>query len=163
MNPFYVKNLINKNLFNWKDFEFLLKNHEKKYVEIINQNHIKKCITNNENLENKTVIISKVLNYKKEYGDLVNFFKLKVPELNNSLSNDVHVYIGVNEKSKSFGEHCDKSANFILQTEGKSRWIVSNFLDVILEPGDAIYIPKLQMHECLPITKRISLSFPFWF
>jgi ribosomal protein L16 Arg81 hydroxylase len=163
MNPFYIKNFISENIFDWNDFNNLLKNHQKNLIETIDQNRIKKYILDNEDLNNKTVIFSNVLNYKKEFNYLINFFKLKVPELKKSFKNDVHVYAGLNETSKSFGEHFDQSANFILQTEGKSRWVISNFLDVVMEPGDIVYIPKLYVHECIPLTKRISLSFPFWF
>jgi ribosomal protein L16 Arg81 hydroxylase len=163
MNPFYVKKLINENIFDWNDFNNLLKNHQKNLIETIDQNRIKKEISNNEDLNNKTIIFSKVLNFKKEFNSLVDFFKLKVPELKKSVRNDVHIYAGLNEVSKSFGEHFDQSANFILQTEGKSRWVISSFLDVVMEPGDVVYIPKLYVHECIPLTKRISLSFPFWF
>jgi len=163
MNPFYVKKFINQNIFNWDDFNNLLKTHKKSLIETIDQNRVKNKILNNEDLNNKTIIFSKVLNHKKEFEYLTNFFKLKIPELNKSIRNDVHIYAGLNEVSKSFGEHFDQSANFILQTEGKSRWIVSSFLDVVMEPGDVVYIPKLYAHECIPLTKRISLSFPFWF
>ena len=163
MNPFYVKKFINQNIFNWNDFNNLLESHQKSLIETIDQNRIKKEILNNEDLNNKTIIFSKTLNYKKEFEYLINFFKLKVPELNKSIRNDVHIYAGLDEISKSFGEHFDKSANFILQTEGKSRWVISSFLDVVMEPGDVLYIPRLYVHECIPLTKRISISFPFWF
>ena len=91
---------------------------------------------------------------------------------------DVHAYCGL-KKSKSFKAHYDNADNVILHQSGKCHWKVykqhakdCNFeynmngkdLDVEfecdLESGDMIYVPKHQYHECFPLKKRISLSFP---
>jgi ribosomal protein L16 Arg81 hydroxylase len=91
---------------------------------------------------------------------------------------DVHAYCGL-KKSKSFRAHYDHADNVILHQSGKCHWKVykqrakdCNFeynvngkdLDVEfecdLESGDMIYVPKHQYHECFPLKKRISLSFP---
>ena len=34
-------------------------------------------------------------------------------------------------------------------------------LDVIMEPGDAIWIPMYYPHEAISLTPRLSVSFPF--
>jgi ribosomal protein L16 Arg81 hydroxylase len=34
-------------------------------------------------------------------------------------------------------------------------------LDVIMEPGDAIWIPRYYPHEAISLTPRLSVSFPF--
>ena len=161
-NAFYIKNFISKNIFNWDDFNFLLKNHPINFIETINEFNEKNFIKDKESLENKSVIISNAFNVKKEFSFLVDFFKLKIPLLNNCNKNDVHVYASFSKKSKSFKLHKDNAHNFILQTEGKSHWIVKDMFNIILEPNDIIYIPKMVEHECIPLGKRISLSFPFW-
>jgi len=161
-NSFYIKNFISKNIFNWTDFKSLMKDHPINFIETINELNEKDFIKNKKSLKNKSVIISNTINVKKEFLYLINFFKLKIPILNNSNENDVHIYASFSKKSKSFKSHKDSSYTFILQTEGKSRWIVKNMFDIILEPNDLIYIPKMVEHECIPMGKRISLSFPFW-
>ena len=163
IKPFFIKNLINKNIFNWKDFEYLLKNHPKNKIETVDKNGFKtQGVSNDETFIEKNVIFTNTWNYKKEFSTLKDFFMLKIPELNNFLGWDVHIYTGHENNCRSFGPHFDKAYNFILQTEGNSRWIVDNGFDIILNPGDVIFIPKHCVHECKPLTKRISLSFPFW-
>lgn len=164
MKPFYIKNLIKKNVFDWDDFNFLLKNHPKHLIELIDKDGNKqKGISENENLNGKNLIFTKTWNYKKDFETLKDFFKLNVLELNKSIDWDVHVYTGHEDNCRSFGPHFDKADNFILQTEGKSNWILKDAFNIILEPGDIIFIPKLWVHECKPLSKRISLSFPFWY
>jgi ribosomal protein L16 Arg81 hydroxylase len=100
-----------------------------------------------------------------------------------------HLYSSL-EGGESFGYHFDSPMNIILQVEGQSRVCVSDMramhctspeilsmlgdqrnilnskleettcLDLILEPGDAIYIPYKQFHKIEGLTDRISLSFP---
>jgi hypothetical protein len=96
----------------------------------------------------------------------------------------IHVYGGL-EDSKSFWIHEDYPSNFIIQAQGKTRWKVFNnrissmyrtgtmnhklkeeeldlAFDVVLEPGDAIYIPSRAYHIAEPIGKRLSMSIPCW-
>lgn len=94
---------------------------------------------------------------------------------------DVHVYGGL-KKSKSFKAHFDYAHNIILHQTGKCLWKVykqtskdckfkqnvdGKKLDIEFEceikAGDFIYIPANQYHECFPLSKRISLSFPIVF
>lgn len=98
-----------------------------------------------------------------------------------------HLYMG-KVGSESFDPHCDIPCNFIFQVRGKSRAIVYNnrcstlmaagtifyserkhkiyyeelqaCLDVVLEPGDALYIPAKQYHAIIPLEDRISFSIP---
>lgn len=96
----------------------------------------------------------------------------------NGTSSDVHVYCGLSN-SKSFMAHYDFAHNIILHQHGKCYWkiykqiskdrnelpnIDGKLLDVefefFAEPGDFIYIPMLKYHECIPLSKRISLSIP---
>jgi|TARA_B110000902_G_C14094108_1_gene508050 hypothetical protein len=96
----------------------------------------------------------------------------------------IHVYCGMKD-SKSFTIHDDYPCNFIIQAEGETRWkvyknkisylhrtgLMNNKLsdkdlevdiDVVLKPGDALYIPSRQYHCAYPKGKRISLSIPCW-
>ncbi len=73
-----------------------------------------------------------------------------------------HIRLFLKKEACSFGKHLDYAHNLIVQQKGKSRWIVDNFCDTVLEPGDMLYIPFKYKHECVPLSKRLSISFPFW-
>lgn len=110
----------------------------------------------------------------KEINEICSNIETIIPET----SVDVHVYCGL-KKSKSFKAHFDHADNVILHQSGKCLWRVykqhaqdcdfkpninGKKLDIEFEceigPGDFIYVPKHQYHECIPLKKRISLSFP---
>jgi hypothetical protein len=110
----------------------------------------------------------------KRVNDICSMIETIIPQA----AVDVHAYCGL-KKSKSFRAHYDNADNIILHQTGKCHWKVykqhakdCNFvhnvngkdLDVEfecdLESGDMIYVPKHQYHECFPLKKRISLSFP---
>ncbi len=96
---------------------------------------------------------------------------------------DAHIYGGISEYSKSFTPHVDIPPNFILQIEGTTTWKIykncasdlfsqedinssvdKNILEidkeVILSPGDILYIPSRRFHEAIPTGKRLSISIP---
>lgn len=86
-----------------------------------------------------------------------------------------HIYMG-KYGSRSFSIHADSPDNLIVQCIGKSKVTVYNeYSDVagifpnadvsvkeqiILEPGNSIYIPSLQYHLFEPLTDRLSISIP---
>lgn len=88
-----------------------------------------------------------------------------------------HIYMG-KYGSRSFSIHADNPDNLIVQCIGKSKVTVyneySNFAgvfpnadvsvkeQVILEPGNSIYIPSLQYHLFEPLTDRLSISIPMY-
>ena len=98
---------------------------------------------------------------------------------------DAHIYMCRNLKPvHPFGIHFDLSHNVIVQCEGQSNFKVwdrvSNpgllyynnksvkmeidkepILDVDMNPGDTIWIPKYYPHLATSYTKRLSVSFPF--
>ena len=92
---------------------------------------------------------------------------------------DAHIYFDISENHKGgFGIHHDKSHNFILQIEGVTRFkiwknrtpelptnvdylIEEPYIDEVLHPGDAIFVPMFVYHQALSQTKRMSISFPF--
>jgi hypothetical protein len=127
---------------------------------------------------------------------VINNYGFHNQSINNILNNiedkfevncAAHVYCGL-KASKSFNVHSDTPANFILQIEGRTRWVVydqrsSNLFDVlknnvtikhadfskskilideVLEPGDVLYLPARQFHVAIPDESRISISIPCW-
>ena len=94
---------------------------------------------------------------------------------------DAHIYICLNtELEHPFGAHYDRSHNVIVQCEGTTNFKVWDeignctsstkidlkelpkepVLDVDMEPGDAIWIPRYFPHLATSKTKRLSISFP---
>ncbi len=94
---------------------------------------------------------------------------------------DAHIYVCRNpEIEHPFAAHFDMSHNIIVQCEGKTNFKVwkevedhtiekqigldmkeEPILDVIMEPGDAIWIPMYYPHHAISLTPRLSVSFPF--
>ena len=93
----------------------------------------------------------------------------------------LHLYAGL-EEHRSFNIHEDPASNFIIQIEGETPWKVYNnrcsniiddtqhnisqyseldvAVDVILKPGDMLYIPARSYHQAQPTGKRLSCSIP---
>ena len=126
--------------------------------------------------EGKTFII---INYS-----LYNLYtKIICSEIENlfPVTTDMHVYGSKGNTSSSFPYHCDRPANFILQTYGECEWkVFSNTpsslmietyrdpdvnklnlkLHTTLTPGDMLYIPSRFYHAAFPKTPRLSVSIP---
>ena len=98
---------------------------------------------------------------------------------------DAHIYVCRNLEIKHhFGVHYDFNHNLIVQCEGKTNFKVWDevkdvdrnlkgigintrlemevepVLDVNMEPGDAVWIPKHFPHLATSLTPRLSVSFP---
>lgn len=91
---------------------------------------------------------------------------------------DAHIFFALtDDKSEGLGLHNDISDNFIVQVEGQTNFKVwdmkaedgvSNtdyinetpMIDIIMNAGDAIYIPKKYWHHAISQSKRLSISFP---
>jgi hypothetical protein len=94
---------------------------------------------------------------------------------------DAHIFICRNlEIEHPFGIHYDFSDNVIVQCEGKTNFKVweevknvskdktnikmqidsEPILDVNMEPGDTIWIPRHYPHQATSLTSRLSVSFP---
>jgi ribosomal protein L16 Arg81 hydroxylase len=165
VEPFIERSFLKKEIFSWNDFNDCLQNHPKQSLELIDKQGQKFIASENPNLNvnDFNVIFTSAKHVKKEFEEIQKFLKLKMPHLNNSYDWDTHIYTGHQEGCNSFGLHFDTADNFILQVIGKSRWIVPHYIDTVLNPGDLIWIPRFVVHGCQPLSKRISLSFPFWF
>ena len=96
---------------------------------------------------------------------------------------DAHIYVCRNpELEHPFGAHYDDAHNIIVQCEGQTHFKVwgevesINFekganlhldikekpiLDVIMNPGDALWVPMFFPHHAISLTPRLSVSFPF--
>lgn len=138
--------------------------------------HHKKFIFDSIN-SGDTFIINQYTNWKKEINDLCSSI-----EQCYDVIVDAHVYGGLKDNCKSFKQHVDVPANFICQVEGTTHWQVYNNrssallnhyqtntlsipdntldveLDVMLEPGDVIYLPSRTFHAAFPTGKRLSIS-----
>ena len=96
---------------------------------------------------------------------------------------DAHIYFDLTETlTDGFQIHFDNPDTLIVQMEGRTKfevWDNKQFscdlnnrhkslvdlpgdpiIDVVLEPGDAIFIPRLTYHRAKSLTKRLSISFP---
>jgi len=128
-----------------------------------------------------TLIITNYGFYNKSINSLLDTFE-KIFDVNAA----AHLYCGRKAGSKSFNIHEDYPVNFICQIEGKTRWQVFNNrisylhrtgimnnqlnedmldkeIDVVLEPGDVLYIPSRAYHAAIPEDEsRISISIPCW-
>ena len=115
----------------------------------------------------------------------------KINDFANSIENtyqrnvDAHVYVCRNpELEHPFGAHIDGAHNVIVQCEGETNFKVwdkvengeklleekknikmeideAPILDIIMKPGDAIWIPLHYPHLATSLTPRMSVSFPF--
>jgi hypothetical protein len=79
---------------------------------------------------------------------------------------DAHIYFSKNINTKGFGKHKDSNSNIIVGSEGKSIvkvWDLDNKLIINeeLESKDMVFIPASYYHEFIPLTKRLSVSFPY--
>ena len=90
---------------------------------------------------------------------------------------DAHIYFNLADNlDGGFGIHWDFSHNLIVQLEGETQFKVwedtvvgdrnPSFLneqptiDVVMQPGDAIFVPINVFHQAISKTKRMSVSFP---
>ena len=96
---------------------------------------------------------------------------------------DAHLYGGISGDANSFHPHVDIPSNFIIQLDGDTPWTIykntasdmypqeyiNSFrsldclepeIEVILSPGDMLYIPPRRYHKARPSGKRLSLSIP---
>ena len=162
IKPFLKRNFIRSDFFTWKEFDEMLKKCPEDYIETIGPKG-KKDPRGSKYINQRTFIISK----SKELWDF-SFIKNKVKKykwLEEYIKHnkwDVHIYGCRKGDERSFPRHNDRAHNFIVQAEGQCRWIVDGLGENILSPGDMISIPSLCYHECIPLSKRLSLSIPFW-
>jgi len=134
----FFKNLIEENIFNYSDVDILKKDLPN--VEAITpagklyggKDHIPEKIDGRE----LSLVMINAFAYKKKFKTLSDFF-IKICNLN-YLRRDVHVYYSPDEEAAVFGRQFP------------------------MDPGDVVYIPCFMSHQCVPLGKRVSLSFAYW-
>jgi hypothetical protein len=188
--PFYQKNCLEnifswnelENILNLRPFvttkRFVVVNNEKNYQwpnrdwltepDSIPPNIIQDIV------DNKVCYIRDATRVNKK----VNYLAMQL-EQHSGCSTDAHIYFSKNISSKSFDIHNDLAHNFIVQIEGQTRFKIWNFettnkedrwlktemkedpfIDVIMNPGDVVFIPVYYWHQAISQTKRMSISFP---
>ncbi len=75
--------------------------------------------------------------------------------------NAAHLYFNVTSQSKTFGKHDDTIDVYFWQVKGKSKWIIEDTQEYILEEGDLIYIPKGIFHDVTPLGPRAGISMSY--
>lgn len=164
----YFKKFIDTSLFDFNELNVLF--NQAKYLEQLNFKIIKYGLSfpvPNDKLhktknENTTYVIQDAKNIKPIFKSFRDVFVEKFTDLRSSVNWDVHIYASRDKGESSFQLHKDKASNVIVQCEGACRWTVDD-KTYELEQGDILYIPIGVKHHCLPLSKRLSLSFPFWF
>lgn len=157
MKPFIERKFVTKNLLTWKELDQVIEKSDDQDFEVILPTKQKRF--GKYSYKNKSIIISNCLkffdfSFVKEFVDKNKLFKY--------VNWDAHIYASYTKKSCSFHKHFDYAHNIIIQQKGKSNWIIEDFCNTAIEPGDMIYIPYKWKHQCIPTEKRLSLSFPFW-
>lgn len=110
----------------------------------------------------------------------VNQICNEIESIFHSSAVDAHIYFTVADNlDGGFGIHWDYSHNLIVQVEGSTRFLLWDYYadqsvtdrvaeslpvdplyDLILKPGDAIFVPMKSYHCALSQSKRLSISFP---
>jgi len=73
---------------------------------------------------------------------------------------NMHVYISLCEKASTFERHNDDIDVMILQSIGTMRYKIDGIdNEVVLTPGEAVYIPKFVYHEPIVDGPRVTISF----
>jgi mannose-6-phosphate isomerase-like protein (cupin superfamily) len=69
-----------------------------------------------------------------------------------------HLYFNISIKAETFGKHKDTMDVYFWQCQGVTKWIIEDKDEVILNPGDLIYIPKEIYHSVIPLSPRLGIS-----
>lgn len=168
-------------------YNFELIDHNNQKIQIPEN---KKAWINSSLVQDKSFIADCVNNGYTCIITNYGFYNQFVNELLHTFENlfDIHaaahLYCGKGD-TKSFTIHDDYPVNFIFQIEGETQWKVFNnrisylyqtgamngqlsedqldcAVDVVLKPGDALYIPSRAYHVAYPSGNRISISVPCW-
>ena len=71
----------------------------------------------------------------------------------------LHIYTSFSRDSKTFGRHCDDEDVILVQSKGKTGYKFDNGEEIILSPGDSLFIPKGVYHDPILYEPRVTLSF----
>ena len=153
------KNIVNECLLNMKEVVKIATKDPENTEAIINRNQ-KVPFTPDRLNELSSLIIKDNLMENKSIRKWSDYFSKAHPDIHYA-HRDVHIYYSPTIHAATFKEHMDNSINFIVQCEGYSRWTVHG-IEMLLEPQDVLYIPCRTTHRCIPLSRRLSLSFAYW-
>jgi mannose-6-phosphate isomerase-like protein (cupin superfamily) len=172
--PFFFKGLFH-DIFSWKELNELLNNtpfinysrfnvigEEKKPISEINEwqsdttvigpTQLSRYIKNNVCFIQDCSRVNKKIN---KIAENLEYFSKQAC--------DAHIFFSLKdsqEDTDGFGMHKDICNNFIIQVEGSTHFTVENRFDVVLNPGDCVYVPLGIRHMAKSLEKRLSISFP---
>lgn len=172
--PFFFKGFFH-DIFSWKELNQLLNNtpfincsrfnvigEEKKPIFEINEwqsdntvigpTQLSKYIKNNVCFIQDCSRVNKKIN---KIAETLEYFSKQAC--------DAHIFFSLKdsqEDTDGFGMHKDICNNFIIQVEGSTHFTVENRFDVVLNPGDCVYVPLGIRHMAKSLEKRLSISFP---
>jgi len=69
-----------------------------------------------------------------------------------------HCYISLTEKAEGYGMHRDNADVLYWQVIGRTRWEVDGRV-FVLDPNDAVWIPRYKWHAATPLCPRAGISF----
>ena len=187
--PFYMKNQIH-DIFSWQELEHLLNLRPFCSLSRLLPNRVEKqgwpyqaWLTDLHTWPPS--ILKKVLNETMCYFADASRVNEKVNQICKDLERtlglptDAHIYFNVSKNlDRGFQIHWDYSHNLIVQVTGATNfkiWDIERaddtvreveeleqepFIDVIMEPGDIVFVPVFHWHKATSLTKRCSISFP---
>jgi len=186
--PFYEQGVA-KDIFSWKELENLLNLrpfvNNKRFNFINSESHMferEAWLTDLNSWPAKK--LDKVINDAVCYIRDCSRASKKINDICELIENewnyptDAHIFFSLveGEKGEGLKSHWDFSHNIIIQVEGESNFKVWNekykegdhfpkpktepVIDVVMKTGDLIFIPKYMLHQVIPLSKRLSVSFP---
>jgi len=133
-NKFYLKKNYNNNVLAW---DIILNNF-------------------NESVKKNALIKYNPIGFFVSH-DAHDISKLK-PVLKDLKCNVAHLYFNIATSGETFGNHKDTTDVWFWNCQGKTKWIIENKEQFILEPGDLIFVKKGIFHNAIPLTPRAGIS-----
>lgn len=78
--------------------------------------------------------------------------------LNELKLNTAHLYFNITIKGNNFGNHKDLTDLYFWQCIGKTKWVIEEQKEYILEAGDLLIVPKSTFHNVFALTPRVGIS-----
>ena len=70
-----------------------------------------------------------------------------------------HLYFNITTNARTFGKHNDDDDVWFWQCQGVTKWIIEDKDEIVLNPGDLIYVPEGVNHSVEALTPRLGVSF----
>lgn len=174
--PFFFKKAFS-NIFSWRELNTLVNNTPfcnfdrfkviGDEMKVLDKNHINEWQTVrnicgpsllNKYIKNNVCFIQDCSRVNKKINKIAETL-----EYFSKQACDAHIFFSLKdsqEDTDGFGMHKDICNNFIIQVEGSTHFTVENRFDVVLNPGDCVYVPLGVRHMAKSLEKRLSISFP---